>query len=356
MLGWVLKPLAVASTVVISTLGLLSRKYQRARLYYHLGLYLSTLGAASAWGVLITIVATLTGKRFNINYYVARSFYTVCSPLIGIKVDVEGEEHLSGLVRARGGKGQSAVLVGNHQSLLDVLYLGRILPKRASIMAKKELKWTPLLGQFMALSGAVFVDRKNRTAAVDALEKAGEEMKRKGVSLWVFPEGTRSSTPDPILLPFKKGAFHLAVKAQVPIIPVVTENYHRLFDGKTRMEEGSLKIRVLPPVSTQGLTADDVTALTESTRESMLVALREISQPGPDGDKTAKVRAIEARSSTPEETEPARVEPESRQASVEPVGSEGGKSRSSEDGTEDEMDEDAVLLKRPREPKAESDP
>lgn len=197
------------------------------------------------------------------------------------------------------------------------------------------------------------------------------------MSLWVFPEGTRSSTPDPILLPFKKGAFHLAVKAQVPIIPVVMENYHRLFDGKTRMEEGSLKIRgestinccrltrsnrwllltsVLPPVSTQGLTADDVTALTESTRESMLVALREISQPGPDGDKTAKVRAIEARSSTPEETEPARVEPESRQASVEPVGSEGGKSRSSEDGTEDEMDEDAVLLKRPREPKAESDP
>lgn len=62
MLGWVLKPLAVASTAVISTLGLLSRKYQRARLYYHLGLYLSTLGAASAWGVLITIVATLTGK------------------------------------------------------------------------------------------------------------------------------------------------------------------------------------------------------------------------------------------------------------------------------------------------------
>ena len=63
------------------------------------------------------------------------------------------------------------------------------------------------------------------------------------VSLWIFPEGTRSLAADPILLPFKKGAFHLAVQAQVPIVPVVCENYHRLFDGKTRMESGNLKIK-----------------------------------------------------------------------------------------------------------------
>lgn len=103
----------------------------------------------------------------------------------------------------------------------------------------------------------MFVDRKNRKAAQDALEKAGDDMKKKGasssdfhlrradskVSLWVFPEGTRSSSAEPELLPFKKGAFHLAVQAQVPIVPVVCENYHRLFDSKTRMEEGNLKIR-----------------------------------------------------------------------------------------------------------------
>lgn len=112
----------------------------------------------------------------------------------------------------------------------------------------------------VALSGAVFVDRKNRKAAVQALEQAGDDMKKRGVSqdflqsrdpllspeqvsLWVFPEGTRSSLPEPTLLPFKKGAFHLAVQAQVPIVPIVCENYHRLFDGKTRMEEGVLRVR-----------------------------------------------------------------------------------------------------------------
>ena len=63
------------------------------------------------------------------------------------------------------------------------------------------------------------------------------------ISLWVFPEGTRSSKPEPTLLPFKKGAFHLAVQAQVPIVPVVCENYHRLFDGRTRMERGELTLR-----------------------------------------------------------------------------------------------------------------
>jgi lysophosphatidate acyltransferase len=127
-------------------------------------------------------------------------------------------------------------------------------------MAKKELKWSPLLGQYMALSGAVFVDRKNNKDALKALAAAGEEMKAKGVSsfarsalmrniyqlmqvsLWVFPEGTRSSSEAPNLLPFKKGAFHLAVQAGVPIIPVVCENYWRLY-RKGTLEEGTLRIR-----------------------------------------------------------------------------------------------------------------
>lgn len=110
-------------------------------------------------------------------------------------------------------------------------------------MAKKELKWMPLLGWFMSLSGAVFVNRSNRHDAVKAMNAVGEEMKRRDISLWIFPEGTRSMSAEPHLLPFKKGAFHLAVQAQVPILPVVCENYHRLFDGKTRLESGVLKIR-----------------------------------------------------------------------------------------------------------------
>ncbi|WWC66947.1 uncharacterized protein I206_100854 [Kwoniella pini CBS 10737] len=353
-LGWLLKPIALASTLAISTLGILSRKYQRARFYYHLTLYVSTLGALSIWGVIVSILATVSGQRLNINYLVARSFYLTCSPAVGVTFEVEGEEHLTGLLTARGGKEQSAVLVGNHQSFLDILYLGRIFPKRAAIMAKKELKYTPGLGQFMSLSGAVFVNRSNRTDAVAALQAAGEDMKKKGVSLWVFPEGTRSSSAEPALLPFKKGAFHLAVQAQVPIVPVVVENYHRLFDGRTRFESGNLKIKVLPPISTAGLTSNDVTQLSEDTREKMLETLREISEVGPSGKKpTIQLDEI----SQPEIAKEEIKEKEKKPVHLDISNSgtehkeEEANSRSSKSGndsTEDEMDDDAVLLKRPK--------
>lgn len=125
------------------------------------------------------------------------------------------------------------------------------------------------------------IDRKNSKDAVKMMHHVGEDMKRKGVSLWIFPEGTRSSRADNDLLPFKKGAFHLSVQANVPIVPVVCENYHRLFDGKTRLERGTLKVKVLPPISTEGLTTDDVPELAERVRKIMLEALKEISAPGP---------------------------------------------------------------------------
>ncbi|ORY27361.1 hypothetical protein BCR39DRAFT_538480 [Naematelia encephala] len=352
MLGWLLKPFALASTIALSTLGILSQKYQRARFYFHLILYISTLGAMSIWGVAVSILATLAGQRLNINYYVARSFYLTCSPLVGIKIDVEGEEHLTGLLTARGGNPQSAVLVGNHQSFLDILFIGRIFPKRASIMAKKELKWVPALGQFMSLSGAVFIDRKNRKDAVKALEQAANDMKHKGVSLWVFPEGTRSSSAEPALLPFKKGAFHLAIQAQVPIVPVVSENYHRLFDGRTRLDSGTLRVKVLPAIETIGLTSDDVNSLAEKTRERMLETLSEISAPGPSTSATKQVEELPETSPALEETpETIRQRPVAQASESSESGKEGGKLfkvDSRGDTTEDEMDDDAVLLKRPK--------
>jgi lysophosphatidate acyltransferase len=152
-------------------------------------------------------------------------------------------------------------------------------------MAKKELQWAPLLGQYMSLSGAVFVDRSNNKDALKALAAAGDDMKSKGVSkifpdrsqtiyqthftqvsLWVFPEGTRSSSESPNLLPFKKGAFHLAVQAGVPIVPVVCENYWRLY-RKGTLEEGALRIKgssSLPSISPPLATIDTMSISTHT--------------------------------------------------------------------------------------------
>lgn len=112
-------------------------------------------------------------------------------------------------------------------------------------MAKKELAWAPLLGGYLSASGAVFVDRRNNAAAVQSLAAAGDFMKMNTTSLWLFPEGTRSMRKHHDLLPFKKGAFHTAVQAGVPVIPVVCENYWRLYH-KGHLESGVLKIRGEP--------------------------------------------------------------------------------------------------------------
>ncbi|CCO30047.1 lysophosphatidate acyltransferase [Rhizoctonia solani AG-1 IB] len=280
------------------------------------------------------------GKRFDINYVVARSFYYVCGPLLGIDFVVEGEEHMST---------PSAVYIGNHQTMLDILYLGRIFPKQSSIMAKKELKWAPLLGQYMALSGAVFVDRKNSKDALHALAKAGDEMKSKGVSLWVFPEGTRSSSEAPDLLSYKKGAFHLAVQAGVPIVPVVCENYWRLY-RKGVLDEGTLKIRVLPPIPTKDLTAADVTELAERTRESMLQTLKDISVrvPSDARESTPKPSTVPTPASVPESESIVDVRellPEGKSTSREeaPTASQRSVAGSESEAT----DEDMVVVDRP---------
>ena len=108
-----------------------------------------------------------------------------------------------------------------------------IFPLKASIMAKKELQWMPLLGQFLTASGAVFVDRGNNAKAVRSLAAAGEAMRERGTSLCLCPEGTRSMRQYHDMLPFKKGAFHLAVQAGVPIVPVVVANYAHILHFKS---------------------------------------------------------------------------------------------------------------------------
>lgn len=151
------------------------------------------------------------------------------------------------------------VFVGNHQSMLDLLYLGRcaaspvlraqcsdcpdsMFPRATRMMAKQSLKYVPLLGQFMQAGGAVFIDRGNNAVAVRSLQAAGEEIKRCHTSIWVFPEGTRTSRPYHDLRPFKKGAFHLAIQAGLPLVPVVSENYWNLYHtGHSNF--GTFKVR-----------------------------------------------------------------------------------------------------------------
>ena len=127
----------------------------------------------------------------------------------------------------------------------------------------------------MALSKTVFIQRTSRTQAVAAFDAAAHQMHTQRQSVYIFPEGTRSYAEEPIMLPFKKGAFHLAVQAQVPIVPVVVANYSAVLNVKRKVfKSGRIPVRVMKPVQTKGKGKEDVDALLEEVREGMLRELR----------------------------------------------------------------------------------
>ncbi|KAL4257356.1 1-acyl-sn-glycerol-3-phosphate acyltransferase [Pleurotus pulmonarius] len=264
-LGSIIKPLAYISLPVVLIRSLCTRS-PTVRYYTRLGAYLGAMAAVATCSIFIAAGMSILGRKYDANWVVARVFDATAGRLMGIEWEVEGEEHL---------QTRPAVMMGNHQSMLDILGLGRMFPQRAAMVAKKELRLTPL-GPWMTLSGAIWLNRGNSASAVRSLEAAGEEIKREKLSLWIFPEGTRHSSEAPDMLPLKKGGFHLAIQAGVPIIPVVFENYWRLYHRGV-FEGGKLKIRILPPIPTTGLTTSDVHGLATRVRDQMLEALREIS-------------------------------------------------------------------------------
>ncbi|KAG8815845.1 1-acylglycerol-3-phosphate O-acyltransferase [Serendipita sp. 399] len=263
-----LRPLAYLSLPVLA-FRFAATKSKIVRYYWRMGVYVLCLAICSIFGVCSSVALVVTGKRFDLDFWVARSFSLLGQRALDITFEIEGEEYLNT---------RPALLIGNHQSMLDILYLGPIFPRATVISAKKELRWVPFLGLFMILGGTIFLDRRNPQVAIASLKEAGETMKRRNISLWMFPEGTRSLHEEPTMKPFKKGAFHVAVQSGLPIVPVVCENYWRLY-RKDVFESGKLKIKVLPPIETSGLTTADVPALAERTRDIMVKTLEEISIP-----------------------------------------------------------------------------
>ncbi|WFD35218.1 hypothetical protein MCUN1_002068 [Malassezia cuniculi] len=249
-------------------LKLVAKGNSRARFYINAFLYMCGIGVSSMVGIVVsTFLSLIPRQRFNTNFIVARTFYSWGRLMWGTRIKLEGKEHLSTC---------PAVVLANHQSTFDIFFLGRVFPTRTVVMAKKELTYVPLMGQFMLLSGDIFIERNKRQSALETMRQVGETMKRNQISLFMFPEGTRSGLDRPDMLPFKKGAFHLAVQSQLPILPIVCENYHHLFDSKTRFDLGDLTAVVLPPVSTVGKTEADIPELMEQVRNDMVAKLREL--------------------------------------------------------------------------------
>ncbi|XP_048368572.1 1-acyl-sn-glycerol-3-phosphate acyltransferase beta, partial [Sphaerodactylus townsendi] len=145
--------------------------------------------------------------------------------LYGLRFEVKGLEHF----QVEG----PCVIISNHQSVLDMMGLMEILPDRCVQIAKLELLYYASVGLIMYLGGVIFINRKSTGSAKSMMSEVGQAMTKDNVKVWIYPEGTRNLNGD--LLPFKKGAFHLAIQSQVPVIPVVYSSFTTFYNPEKNL-------------------------------------------------------------------------------------------------------------------------
>ncbi len=188
--------------------------------------------------------------------------------LAGIKLEVRGREKIPA--------GRAVVFMPNHQSMCDPPAMMACLPP-VLVLLKRSLFHIPVLGPAMRMHGFVPIDREHRERAMQAVEEAAAKL-RAGHSFLVYPEGTR--TRDGRLLPFKRGAFVMAMKAQAPIVPVsVSGAYKIMRKGEMALHPGTVRISFHDPVPTEGYAADDRGEVMEKVRAAVAEGLSKDERP-----------------------------------------------------------------------------
>jgi 1-acyl-sn-glycerol-3-phosphate acyltransferase len=189
----------------------------------------------------------------------ARTILRVCA----IKVRVTGAKNVD--------PGVPRIYMSNHQSYFDIFALLAFLPLHFKFILKQELMGIPLFGLAMKKAGYIGLERGEPRKAIKSLNEAAEKM-RKGASVVIFVEGTRS--PDGSLLPFKKGGFNLALRAGCDIVPVVIKGSHRIVPkGSLKINSGSFDLHIGQPIPIKGLSKRDIPDLMERVRGAILSKL-----------------------------------------------------------------------------------
>jgi 1-acyl-sn-glycerol-3-phosphate acyltransferase len=166
-----------------------------------------------------------------------------------MKISVTGVEHLN--------KNKSYVLISNHQSFMDIIVIFAIYSSTLRMVVKKELMYVPIFGWTLWWLRFIYIDRGNRRKSLKSIDKGAAQIK-KGMSVLLFPEGTRSS--DGKLQPFRPGSFIMAIKSQAPIIPITisgTINVMHRSDPFHLNLNRRVRVIISPPIKTEDYTLED---------------------------------------------------------------------------------------------------
>lgn len=226
---------ASSGLFLYDSLSVIIAAFRSAATYLLVSLYVLVTGPIGM------VLAIVFGWK-DVLYQFGHGGVRLALALTGIRFRVAGRENLPA--------GRAAVYCSNHQSNVDPPVLYEALHPRMHILYKREIDGIPILARAFRIAGFIPVDRRNKEAAMRSID-AGAAAIRMGSSFLIFPEGTRSPTDE--LLPFKKGGFIMAIKAEAPVVPVAVQG------GRAAMRRGSwiirpvtVSIRVGKPVETAG--------------------------------------------------------------------------------------------------------
>jgi len=206
----------------------------------------------------------LTGsKRDALNFSVSL-FADTASALIGLNLKIVGENHLW--------SHRPAVFIFNHQSNVDLVIVARLMRRDIIGVGKREIRDIPVVGRVMEAAGVILIDRRNSAGAIEAMKQLVNTMRIEGKSVCLSPEGTRAVTPK--LAEFKKGAFHLAIQAGVPVVPIVIHNSNDVQPkGDFIFHPGTVNVEVLPPIDTSNWSASTIDVHVAEVRNLYLQVL-----------------------------------------------------------------------------------
>ncbi|MEC5342543.1 1-acylglycerol-3-phosphate O-acyltransferase [Brenneria populi] len=167
----------------------------------------------------------------------------------------------------------NCIYIANHQNNYDMVTAANVVQPRTVTVGKKSLLWIPFFGPLYWLTGNLLIDRENRVKARDTIAQVVKHIKEENISIWMFPEGTRSRGRG--LLPFKTGAFHAAIAAQVPVVPIcisTTSNKIKL----NRWNNGHVIVEMLPPIDIHSYGKEQVRELTTRCHDIMAAKLAQL--------------------------------------------------------------------------------
>tara|TARA_R110000737_G_scaffold352930_1_gene401123 strand:+ start:456 stop:1229 length:774 start_codon:yes stop_codon:yes gene_type:complete len=186
--------------------------------------------------------------------------------ILGLDVEVRIPESIKNI--------GPVVYICNHQNSYDIFTVsGAVQPGTVSV-GKKSLKWIPFFGQMYWLTGNILIDRKNKNKAMNTIDTTAKKIREKKLSVWLFPEGTRSYGRG--LLSFKTGAFRTAAKAGVPIVPICASNTHNTID-LNRWNNGKVIIEFLDPITLSSEDKDKIRNITNQTHSAMLAKIEQLN-------------------------------------------------------------------------------